>query len=710
MTAEERRARVLAFHLPQFYPTPENDEWWGPGFTEWTNTARGRRLFPGHYQPHIPADLGFYDLRNPETRMAQATLAADHGLAAFAYWHYWFAGRRMLERPVEEILQSGEPEFPFCLAWANQSWTGVWHGAPGRVLIEQTYPGEADDRAHFEYLEPFFRDRRYFRVGDRPLFYVFRPEELPDPIAFTDRWQRMARSAGFDGLYLVAELSDLHGSGVPYPPPEAMGFDAGVHVRLPFRRTRSAQLKMRARRKLGLPEMYRYSDTPVARPNVGAAPIFPAVYPNWDNTPRSAARGLVLTGSTPERFRVHLRDAIDRVQEHEPEERLVFVKSWNEWAEGNHLEPDLRFGRANLDVVAEETALAPTAGSPLRIAMTSYYLPSESKIGAGWMAHRLANALVDRGHPVTMFSPAAGPADARYQHRQVAVRGGLRTFRWGRSVAKLDVTNFDVLHAHGDDHFVAGRSLPAHVRTLHGSCFDEALHIRGVRERLRMLLLGVTEAVSAIRTPDVVGVSRNSLRWYPWLHRVIPNGVDLGRFGPGGQREPRPTILFVGTYHRRKRGALLQQVFVDYVLPRIPDAQLWMVCDDAPPGDEIEVLGRLTDEELADRYRRAWVFCLPSTYEGFGVPYIEAMASGTAVVATSNHGAREILDDGRLGVVSSDEDLGRNLVRMLVDEDGREALAHRALREVRKRYDWSVVAEEYEELYLRAIERRTRAV
>ena len=367
------------------------------------------------------------------------------------------------------------------------------------------------------------------------------------------------------------------------------------------------------------------------------------------------------------------------------------------------------FRRANLDVAGDEKRRRDTEVSPLRIAMASYYLPSASKIGVGWMAHRMANALVDRGHRVTMFSPAPRPADARYQHRQVEVRGNLRSFRWGWRVAKLDPTDFDVLHAHGDDHLVARGAWPAHVRTLHGSCFDEALHIHGVWERLRMFLLGVTEAVSAVRTPELVGVSRNSLRWYPWLRRVIPNGVDVQRFTPGDQHEARPTILFVGTYRRRKRGALLQQVFVDYVRPRLPDAQLWMVSEDAPPADGVEVLGRLTDEELADRYRRAWVFCLPSTYEGFGVPYIEAMASGTAVVATPNLGAREILDEGRLGVLSPDKDLGRNLVHMLCDSDEREQFAQRALREARDRYDWAVVAGAYEELYLRALQRRPSA-
>ena len=147
-----RRARVIAFYLPQFHPIPENDEWWGPGFSEWRNVAKARPLFRGHYQPRIPGELGFYDLRVPETRWAQAELARTHGVEGFCYWHYWFAGRRILERPFNEVLRFKEPDFPFCLAWANQTWTGIWHGLRDKILIEQTYPGRQDYLAHFQAL------------------------------------------------------------------------------------------------------------------------------------------------------------------------------------------------------------------------------------------------------------------------------------------------------------------------------------------------------------------------------------------------------------------------------------------------------------------------------------------------------------------------------------------------------------------------------
>jgi lipopolysaccharide biosynthesis protein len=350
-------ARAVAFYLPQFHPIAENDEWWGPGFTEWTNTARARPLFRGHRQPDLPADLGFYDLRLPQSRMAQAELAQQHGIEAFCYWHYWFGdGRRILEMPFNEVLRSGKPSLSFCLGWANQTWTGIWHGARDKILIEQTYPGLEDDRAHFEAIVAAFRDERYLRIDDRPVFYVFNPQGLPNAAAFVDRWQNLAREAGLKGLFLVAEVSHLLGGAPAYQGVAADGFDAGAYVRLPAHRSAKDIMRMRIRRKLrGGPERYRYSSTPIGIPE-GWDPNLhhPVIYPNWDNTPRSGRNGLVLTGSSPEGFRPHVRAAVKQLSDRPPAERLLWVKSWNEWAEGNHLEPDLTFGRSWLTVLEQE--------------------------------------------------------------------------------------------------------------------------------------------------------------------------------------------------------------------------------------------------------------------------------------------------------------------------------------------------------------------
>ena len=220
-----KKARVIAFYLPQFHPTPENDEWWGKGFTEWTNVTKAKPLFPGHYQPRLPADLGFYDLRVPETRAAQADLARHAGVEGFCYWHYWFAGRRILDLPFREVLESGKPDYPFCLAWANDSWTSHWYGADRRMLVEQTYPGPDDYERHFLALLPAFQDRRYIRVHDKPVFTIFRPMKIPDTQEFIAQWQSLAKQNGLKGIHFVAHLFDKETDSFPW---KARGYDGAV--------------------------------------------------------------------------------------------------------------------------------------------------------------------------------------------------------------------------------------------------------------------------------------------------------------------------------------------------------------------------------------------------------------------------------------------------------------------------------------------------
>ena len=295
--ASSLKARALAFYLPQYFPIAENDQWWGPGFTEWTNAARARRLFPGHLQPTLPGDLGFYDLRVPETRQAQADLARSYGVEAFVYWHYWFGGGdRILDRPFREVLESGEPDVGFALAWANQTWTGIWHAAADRVLKQQTYPGPEDDRAHFDASSRPSGTSATCGSGVARCSTSSARRSCPMPAAFVDRWQGMARDAGLEGLYLVAEASDLLGAGARYTDAAADGFDASVYMRLPARVTRASRLRMRAMRKaLGGPEIWPYSDS-VVDEYPRDPDVQPCVYPNWDNTPRAGRRGLVLHG------------------------------------------------------------------------------------------------------------------------------------------------------------------------------------------------------------------------------------------------------------------------------------------------------------------------------------------------------------------------------------------------------------------------------
>jgi hypothetical protein len=346
------RASVIAFYLPQYYPTPINDRAWAPGFTEWTHVAAARPLFRGHEQPKLPGELGFYDLRLAETRAAQAQLARDHGVAAFCYWHYWFGnGNTALERPFAEVLASGEPDFPFCLGWANHSWTAKWRGAPNEVLVPQEYPGDDDHRQHFDAVLPAFHDRRYYRVDGAPLFYVFRPWEVPDLARFTELWRSLAAENGLPGIFFAAQ-------GTRRDPWHDRGVDATALVRSHILAGRS--LPQRVLQRIRGPRVASYEDAilPWAEMDAALEPGFiPSLTTNWDDTPRYGRRGYVVVGCTPERFGRHVRATLDGLDERTNPHRLVFLKSWNEWAEGNYIEPDQKYGRAFLESLAAELGL-----------------------------------------------------------------------------------------------------------------------------------------------------------------------------------------------------------------------------------------------------------------------------------------------------------------------------------------------------------------
>jgi lipopolysaccharide biosynthesis protein len=347
--------RPLAFYLPQFHPIPENDEWWGAGYTEWTSVARARPLFRGHYQPQLPADLGFYDLRLPETRAAQAELARAHGVHGFCYYHYWFRGRRLLERPFDDVLASGEPDLPFALCWANEHWTRAWDGRTDEVLVRQEY-SEADDREHLRWLLHAFADDRYVRIDGKPVFLVYRASRMPDARRTIDVWREEAAREGME-LYLCRVELDAHDQGDP----TRLGFDAGVEFQpdfanlgVPLRRSLPARL---ARRIVSPGSAYRrhrifdypaFVDRMLARPRA-AYRRFPGVAPGWDNTARRARGGVVFRGSTPAEYERWLHGVIDAFEPFSPEENLLFICAWNEWAEGNHLEPCQRFGRGYLE-------------------------------------------------------------------------------------------------------------------------------------------------------------------------------------------------------------------------------------------------------------------------------------------------------------------------------------------------------------------------
>lgn len=356
-------ARVLAFYLPQYHPIPENDAWWGKGFTEWTNVARARPLLRDHYQPHVPGELGYYDLRLPEVRIAQAALAREHGLFGFCYYHYWFNGKLLLERPLREVLETGTPDFPFCMCWANENWTRTWSGGADQILMQQRY-SEEDHVNHVRWLAPYFKDPRYVKVRGLPVFLFYRAGQIDDGRAATEIWRREALRAGLPGLYLVRVESGHVGE--QDVDPAGAGFDAAVEFQPRY--GNSGPLKpmwLRGRLRALAPGVYRrHHIREYARLVKGALARkpppykrFPCVTPGWDNSPRRPSReARIWLRSTPELYEHWLRETLCRFKPLGDDEDFVFVNAWNEWAEGNHLEPDQKWGRAYLEATRRAIA------------------------------------------------------------------------------------------------------------------------------------------------------------------------------------------------------------------------------------------------------------------------------------------------------------------------------------------------------------------
>lgn len=358
--------KTLAFYLPQYHPIRENDEWWGKGFTEWTNVVKAKPLYNGHKQPLLAGELGYYDLRVPEVRERQAELAKEYGLSGFIYYHYWFGEeKKLLERIAEEVLESGKPDIPFCFCWANETWSGIWHGLDNKVLAEQCYPGQEDIRKHMEYLLPFFKDYRYIKIDGMPLFMIYEPLKIPNSKEYLDFYRELAKAAGFKDLYIVA--SSKGADDIKYG---ALGYDAKVsnafHVSFDeqkriwndkpaigerFKRkmitTFSNKNYHRGPAKLSADKVFDnvvLKDTDVE--------TYPMVLPNWDNTPRSGTRGIVIEDTNANLFQREVKKAVDFLNnKSDYKEKILVVKSWNEWAEGNILEPDSRNGYSYLEVL-----------------------------------------------------------------------------------------------------------------------------------------------------------------------------------------------------------------------------------------------------------------------------------------------------------------------------------------------------------------------
>lgn len=344
--------KIIALYLPQYHPTPDNDLWWGKGFTEWTNVAKAKKLFPGHYQPKVPTELGFYDLRLPQSREAQAALAKEAGVYGFCYYHYWFGNGKMeLEYPFQEVIRLKKPDFPFCLCWANETWSRKFWNKDGNVagkedLIVQKYPGREDNIKHFYYLLEAFRDERYIKIDGKLVFMIYKPLDFPEVENFLRTWRQLAYENGLSGFYFIASSLDVNKE---YDEIISKGFDGifSNSTRGINERNLRWFFNMVLRVLFKIPATYDFRK--LHKTFVGSYEIkenvFPKLMPNWDHSPRSKNNARIYTHATPTVFQQHVENVLEKIQNKSDEHKICFLKSWNEWGEGNYMEPDIKYGR-----------------------------------------------------------------------------------------------------------------------------------------------------------------------------------------------------------------------------------------------------------------------------------------------------------------------------------------------------------------------------
>ena len=379
-----KRARVIALYLPQYHPIPENDEWWGKGFTEWRNVGMAKPLFKGHYQPKVPADLGYYDLRIPEIREQQAEMAREAGVEGFCYWHYWFDGKELLERPFREVLDTGKPNFPFCLGWANHSWSNkTWNVGKDysyTMLMQQTYPGVSDYENHFYSYLMAFKDKRYIKVDGKLLFVIYDPFSIPNIDIFISTWNKLAGMNDLPLFHFVGITSNfLLNSSVEggkaqlnlsmdmnaahfYNKVLDLGLDA-VNSRGTVRAEMLANGKYSylweklKKRFLKMDNIMKYEFGDIIKnlyvPEDEWENVYPTIIPGWDRTPRAGKRAVVWHNNTPELFKKEIMECLSLVKNKSDEHKIIFLQSWNEWGEGNYVEPDCKYGRGYLDALRD---------------------------------------------------------------------------------------------------------------------------------------------------------------------------------------------------------------------------------------------------------------------------------------------------------------------------------------------------------------------
>lgn len=722
---ETPRVRLIAFYLPQFHPIPENDLWWGPGFTEWSNVTRALPRFEGHLQPRLPADLGFYDLRDPDVLRRQAALARRYGIEAFCFHQYWFHGRRLLQRPLELLLENPDIDIKFCINWANENWTRRWDGLDQEVLVPQSHDPE-DDEAFARSLVPAMRDPRYLTVDGRPLLMMYRPGLLPNSVATVRRWRTQLAIEGLPNPYVVMAQSfgehdpRLHGmeAAVEFPP-------HGLAVQLP---DVTSRLQMLDPDFAGVTVSY---DEVRQRAKASPEPPyrrFRGVCPSWDNEPRKPGRGFSMVGATPQKYGAWLEGACRSAMAAEnPDERIVFVNAWNEWAEGAYLEPDRHYGHANLVETARvlhalEAAPAVATPAPDRAGLARIALLSHDAYphGAQFIALALARTLV-REKPVQLKILLGGPGALEDAFRAVAetemIPAGFADLEAWRGLAKR-------LRAEGYVAVISNTTVAAQaLRPLREAGLRVVQLVHELPSLIRQYKLEAAAKDAAVsadalvfpsayvrdRYTEVTGpISARTELLHQGLYtevlscerRAAERSRKRAELGIGPDQ---PVVLGVG-YGDVRKGLDLWASLVRKVVESCPDIvfvwagridpnlEHWLSHDLAMAGLEthMRLPGHIT--EMASLYACADLYALTSREDPFPSVAIEAMAYGLPIVLFENGGgiAELVTSLGGAAVPYLDLDkMAGEITRLLNDPSSSRRMGERFRRAIDQEFSYS---------------------
>ncbi|HEU0151717.1 MAG TPA: glycoside hydrolase family 99-like domain-containing protein [Arenimonas sp.] len=667
---EALRAKAIAFYLPQFHPFDENEAWWGKGFTEWTNVTKAVPQFLGHHQPQLPADLGFYDLRVPDVLKRQVEMARQYGLHGFAFHYYWFAGKRLMDKPLDLYLAQDDIDFPFCLCWANENWTRRWDGHDSEILISQVH-GPENDLAFIRDLEPYLRDRRYLRVDGKPLLIVYRPSILPDPAATLRRWREHCREVGIGELFIAMVQFDTED-------PREHGFDAAMEFP-PHKLAKDCDAINRALDIVNpdyqghVVHYQSIVDSAKAWPDKGF-PLIRTVFPGWDNEARRPGKGYTFAYATPDRYQDWLAFAVEYAERHPVAgERIVMVNAWNEWAEGAKLEPDRRFGHAFLQATRDALE-APR--DPRRVLVLSH---DAHPHGGQYLALNLARELRDVGVPVSVGLLGPGrladdfrrlcPVHEAFDDAGVAAL----VQRCREDGTRLVIANTAVSGRVAPAFRSAGIEVLSLVHELPGVIREYGLEaaVRDLVRDSRQVVVACDAVARGLASfADAAALDDKLV--------VRPQGL-FTRSRYRGQRDAGPAraalrerlglppqakiVLAVGYADPRKGVDLLAEAAVR--LADVPDLHfVWVGHRDASVQDAVDralreggMAGRFhfvgLDFDTDDYYAGADVYALASREDPFPSVVLESLSVGTPVVAFAGTGGGADLVASQGGVVVS---------------------------------------------------------